>query len=125
GGYPVDLEGKGLPEILKIPSVGRSIGEKILEFLTTGTLAELEELRERIPPGVRGLMSIPRLGPEKEMVLYPERRVGSVDELAAAIDEDRVAALPRFGAKTQENIARGIQQMRSAGGGVQIHAGAG
>ena len=30
GGYPVDLEGKDLPEILKVPSVGRSIGERSL-----------------------------------------------------------------------------------------------
>ena len=41
GGYPVDLAGKDIPEILKIPSVGRSIGEKIEEFLTTGAMAEL------------------------------------------------------------------------------------
>jgi DNA polymerase (family X) len=120
GGYPVDLEGKDLPEILKIPSVGRSIGEKIEEFLTSGTMAELEALREKIPPGVRDMMSIPGLGPKKAMVLYQELGVGSVDELVAAIEEDRVAALPRFGAKTQENIARGIGQLQSAGGRVKI-----
>jgi DNA polymerase (family X) len=120
GGHPVDLAGMELPEILKVPSVGRSIGEKIYEFLTTGTLAELDGLREKIPPGVRDLMSIPGLGPKKAMVLYQELGVGSLDELVAAIDEDRVAALPRFGAKTQENIARGIRQMRSAGARVKI-----
>jgi DNA polymerase (family 10) len=120
GGYPVNLEGKDLPEILKVPSVGRSIGEKIHEFLTTGTLAELDALREKIPPGVRDLMSIPGLGPKKAMVLHRELGVGTVDELVAAIEQDRVAALPRFGAKTQDNIARGIRQMRSAGGRVKI-----
>jgi DNA polymerase (family 10) len=120
GGHPVDLEGKGLPEILKVPSVGKSIGEKIQEFLTTGTLAELDELRERIPPGVRGLMSIPGLGPKKAMVIHQELGVDSLEGLVAAIEQDRVAALPRFGAKTQENIARGIEQMRSAGGRVKI-----
>ena len=120
GGYPVDLEGKDLPEILKIPSVGRSIGEKIEEFLTSGTMAELEALREKIPPGVRDMMSIPGLGPKKAMVIYRELGVGTVDELVAAIEEDRVAALPRFGAKTQENIARGIGQLQSAGGRVKI-----
>src|SRR5688572_18824067 len=120
GGYPLDLEGKDLPEILKVPSVGRSIGEKIEEFLTTGTMAELEALREKIPPGVRDMMSIPGLGPKKAMVIYRELGVGSVDELVAAIEEDRVAALPRFGAKTQENIARGIGQLQSAGGRVKI-----
>jgi DNA polymerase (family 10) len=120
GGYAVDLAGKDLPEILKIPSVGRSIGEKIEEFLTSGTMAELEALREKIPAGVRDMMSIPGLGPKKAMVLYRELGVGTVDELVAAIDQDRVAALPRFGAKTQENIARGIGQLQSAGGRVKI-----
>ena len=120
GGHAVDLEGKDLKAILQVPSVGKSIGEKIEEFLTTGTVAELEQLREKIPPGVRDLMSIPGLGPKKAMVLYQELGVGSVDELVAAIEEDRVAALPRFGPKTQENIARGIGQLRSAGGRVRI-----
>src|SRR5262245_15513688 len=120
GGYPVDLEGKDLTEIVKIPSVGKSIGEKIQEILATGTLSELETLREQIPPGVRELTRIPGLGPKKAMVLYQELGVGSVEELEAAIDDDRVAALPRFGAKTQENIARGIGQLRAAGGRVKI-----
>jgi DNA polymerase (family 10) len=120
GGYPADLEGKDLREILKIPSVGRSIGEKIEEFLTTGGVAELETLREKIPAGVRDLMSIPGLGPKKAMVLHQELGVATVDELVEAIEQDRVAALPRFGAKTQENIARGIGQLRSAGGRVRI-----
>jgi DNA polymerase (family X) len=120
GGYPVDLEGKDLTEILKIPSVGKSIGLKIQEFLETGTLAELEALREKIPAGVRELTRIPGLGPKKAMVLYQELGVGSVEELAAAIEDDRVAALPRFGAKTQENIARGLTQLRSAGDRVKI-----
>ena len=31
-----------------------------------------------------------------------------------------MAALPRFGAKTQDNIARGIRQLRAAGGRVKI-----
>jgi DNA polymerase (family 10) len=120
GGYPIDLEGKDLAEIVKIPSVGKSIGEKIQEILATGTLSELETLREQIPPGVRALTRIPGLGPKKAMVLYQELGVGSVEELEAAIEDDRVAALPRFGAKTQDNIARGIGQLRAAGGRVKI-----
>jgi DNA polymerase (family 10) len=120
GGHPVDLGGKELKDILEVPSVGRSIGEKIEEFLATGTIAELEALREKIPPGVRDLMRIPGLGPKKAMVLHQDLGVGTVDELVAAIEQDQVAALPRFGAKTQENIARGIGQLRSAGDRVRL-----
>jgi DNA polymerase (family X) len=120
GGHPVDLEGKDLAEILRIPNVGTSIGEKILEFLTTGTVAELDRLRGRIPAGVREVIAIPGVGPKKAMVLYQELGVDSVELLVEAIGEDRVAALPRFGARTQENIARAIAQLRSAGGRVRI-----
>ena len=40
-----------LKEILKIPSVGKSIGEKIDEFVRTGSFEALDELRAQIPPG--------------------------------------------------------------------------
>jgi len=120
GGYPGDLAGMDLKAILTIPTVGRSIGEKIHEYLTTGSIPELEALRAQIPPGVRELMAVPGLGPKKAMVLFDELGVSSVDELAAAVAEDRVAGLKGFGAKTQENIARGLEQLASSGGRVQV-----
>ena len=120
GGYAADLDGFGLKEILAIPGVGKSIGEKIDAYLRTGTIAELEELRARIPPGVREMMSVPGLGPKKAMTLYQDLGIASVDELAAAVDEDRIAGLKGFGAKTQENIARGIRQLSSTGGRVHL-----
>ena len=120
GGYPGDLAGMDLKAILTIPTVGRSIGEKIHEYLTTGSIPELEALRAQIPPGVRELMAVPGLGPKKAMVLFDELGVSSVDELAAAVAEDRVAGLKGFGAKTQGNIARGLEQLASSGGRVQV-----
>jgi DNA polymerase (family 10) len=120
GGYPVDLAGKELADILQVPNVGKSIGEKVHEFLTTGTVADLDGLRAKIPAGVREVMAVPGVGPKKAMVLYQDLGVDSIDLLVEAIGEDKVAALPRFGAKTQENIAKGITQLRSAGDRVRI-----
>lgn len=120
GGYPEDLAGKELKEILKVPGVGKSIGEKVHEFLTTGAIADLESLRAQIPVGVRDLMTVPSLGPKKAFALYDELGIGSLDDLAAAIQEGRVAGLKGFGPKTQENILRGITQIASAGGRVTL-----
>jgi DNA polymerase (family 10) len=120
GGYHADISGLDLKGILGIPSVGKSIGEKIVEVLATGTFADLEELRAQIPPGVRELMSIPGLGPKKAMVLYRELGVAAVPELVAAIEEDRVAGLKGFGGKTQENILRGLEQLSVSGGRVLV-----
>src|SRR5262249_46073493 len=54
------------------------------------------------------------------MTLYQDLGIASVDELAAAVDGDRIAGLKGFGAKTQENIARGIRQLSSTGGRVHL-----
>ncbi|MEA2521032.1 MAG: polymerase [Actinomycetota bacterium] len=120
GGYPDDLAGKQIKEILKVPGVGKSIGEKVYEFLTTGAITDLEELRAQIPAGVRDLMTVPGLGPKKAFALYDELGIGSVDDLAAAIEDGRIAGLKGFGPKTQENIVRGITQMATAGGRVTL-----
>ncbi|MEP7060549.1 MAG: DNA polymerase/3'-5' exonuclease PolX [Actinomycetota bacterium] len=120
GGYPDDLAGKEIKEILKVPGVGKSIGEKVHEFLTTGVITDLETLRAQIPAGVRDLMTVPGLGPKKAFALFEGLGIGSVDELAAAIGERQIADLKGFGPKTQENILRGITQMASAGGRVTL-----
>ena len=120
GGYHADVSGLDLKEILEIPSVGKSIGEKVLEILKSGTFADLEELRAQVPAGVRELMSIPGLGPKKAMVLYTELGVSSVDGLIEAIDDERVAGLKGFGKRTQDNILNGLQQLSASGGRVLV-----
>ena len=120
GGYHADVSQLDMKGILGIPSVGKSIGEKIAEILSSGTFADLEELRAQIPAGVRELMSIPGLGPKKAIVLYRELGVASVPELVAAIEEDRVAGLKGFGGKTQDNILRGLEQLSTSGGRVLV-----
>ncbi|HEY7661279.1 MAG TPA: DNA polymerase/3'-5' exonuclease PolX [Actinomycetota bacterium] len=111
GGYPEDLTGMDLAAILKIPSVGASIGEKVDEFLQTGTMASLEELRGQISPGVREMTRIPGLGPKKALVLYRDLGIDGVEELRRAVEEGRLADLKGFGARTEENIRRGLDRL--------------
>ena len=120
GGYHADISELDQKGILQIPSVGTSIAEKILEYMETGTFADLEELRAQVPAGVREMMSIPGLGPKKAMVLYRELGVDSVDRLVAAIDADQVAGLKGFGKRTQDNIVRGLEQLAASGGRVSV-----
>jgi DNA polymerase (family 10) len=114
GGYAEDLAGMDRKQILKIPNVGASIGEKIEEVVHTGTFEALEELRAQIPPGVRGMIAIPGLGPKKAIVLYRDLGIADVEDLRRAIDEGRLADLKGFGAKTEENIRRGIERLSQA-----------
>ncbi|QXJ19988.1 DNA polymerase/3'-5' exonuclease PolX [Actinomadura graeca] len=124
-GHPDDITGLDLAGLRAIPSVGDAIAKKILDYTATGTIRQVEELRLQIPAGVRALTAIPTLGPKKALAVYEQLGISSVDELAAAIAEGRLAGLKGFGAKTEENILRGIGLMRDAGERVLVDAAAG
>ncbi|MFR9792065.1 DNA polymerase/3'-5' exonuclease PolX [Streptomyces sp. MB22_4] len=120
GGYPGDVGKLDEDGLREIPNVGRSIAEKVVEYLRTGKMAAVEERRARIPAGVRELISIPTLGPKKALRLYEDLHISSVSELAAAIEADRLADLKGFGDKTQENIRHGIELLQRAGARVPL-----
>src|SRR5919204_5606377 len=120
GGYHADIRDFDLNELLEISNVGKSIAEKVAEYLHSGTIASLEDLRAQIPAGVRQLLSIPTLGPKKAMALYGELHISSTEELLDAIHEHRLASVRGFGPKTEENILRGIQLMQQSDERVQI-----
>jgi DNA polymerase (family 10) len=119
-GYHVDVSTLDAAGVGQIPNVGKSISAKIVEYLETGAIAMLEELRTRIPPGALKLMDIPGLGPKKAIVLSKELGVSSIDELALAIETGRLDGLPGFGPKTAQNILHGIELVRRNEGRVLI-----
>jgi DNA polymerase (family 10) len=120
GGYHGDVAALDQKGLGKIPNVGKSIAEKIEEYRATGMIAAVEDLRARIPDGVRALMAIPALGPKKAMRLHEELRVASVDELLDALHDQRIREVPGFGRKTEENLLRGIGAMQQSGTRVQL-----
>jgi DNA polymerase (family 10) len=117
GGHPEDvskLDAKGLREI---PNVGRSVADKIMEYLRTGRMSVVEEARASVPAGVRELITIPGLGPRKALILYEELEVASVDQLLDAIHKERLRDLKGFGERTESNLLHGISVLQRAGEG--------
>jgi DNA polymerase (family 10) len=119
-GHHTDVSGLDLAGLREIPNVGASIAEKVLEYFHSGQVEAVEQLRARVPAGVRELTAIPTLGPKKAMVLYQELGISSVAGLAQAIDGGRLGGLRGFGPKTADNIRHGIELLRRGGGRVLI-----
>ncbi len=111
GGYPGDIDGLSEAALVKIPGVGKSIAGKITEFQATGGIKALEELRGRVPAGVRELTKVPGLGPKRAMQLSRELGITSVTELEDAVHRGRLRNLAGFGAKSEERILRGLAVM--------------
>ncbi|WP_283137021.1 DNA polymerase/3'-5' exonuclease PolX [Rhizohabitans arisaemae] len=115
-GFPDDLRET---DIRRIPGVGSAITGKVEEFLRTGTFHQLERLRGEVPEGVRRLTKIPTLGPKKAMMLFQDLGIDSPEALVAAIEQGRLAGVRGFGAKTEANILRGVEQLTQT----RVHAG--
>jgi DNA polymerase (family X) len=103
------VDAKGLRAI---PGVGASIAAKIAEYLATGHIAALDELRAKIPAGVLELTRVPGLGPKRALQLNHDLGISSVDELAAAVQAGRLEGLAGFGARSEERLASGIEVYR-------------
>ena len=106
----VDLVKKG--EARSIPGVGDALSKKLTEFVETGRLSFLDELRKSLPEGLPELLRIPGLGPSKVRALNGHLDVKSIAELEYACNENRLVGLKGFGQKTQDNVLASIQQMK-------------
>jgi len=101
--------------------VGKSIAEKIAEYLGTGRIQAVERLRAKVPAGVLELTRIPTLGPKKAMALYADLGVTSIEELRDTILAGKLEGHRGFGARTAENILHGIALLERSHGRVLIN----
>jgi DNA polymerase (family 10) len=116
GGHPEDLAHLDADGLREIPGVGDSTADKISEYLATGHIVALENLRAKIPAGVREITAIPTVGPKTAALLYRKLGIKSVDELRKAAEDGKLKGLPGLGERTVENIRHGIDQLAQASG---------
>jgi DNA polymerase (family X) len=94
--------------------VGPATLQIVTELVNTGRASMLEELREQIPPGLVEMLEISGLGVAKIRQIHEVLGIDSLPELEAAAHDGRLAKLPRFGARTSENVLKAIAFLRQA-----------
>ena len=107
-------------DLREIPGIGKAIADKISELVNTGNLDYFERLKAEFPEGIVELMHVPGLGPKTTVRVWKELGVTSIPELEKAATDGSLAALPRLGKKTADNILRHIQFARSKGERIPI-----
>jgi DNA polymerase (family X) len=110
------LAEEGQEAVEGIEGVGDAISSKVMEYLETGAIEELEELREELPVHMDELTSVEGVGPKTVGRLYEELGVVDLSDLERAVSEERVRELDGFGPKTEENILEGLAFARRARG---------
>ena len=96
-------------ELMELKGIGKASASRIKEFVETGSVAKLEELRAAFPPEFLELVRIPGLGPKTALLLRDELAVGSVAELKVALDNEALRDLPGLGKKTGREPCSGCR----------------
>ncbi len=102
-------------ELQRIQGIGKSTADKIRELLETGTVAKLEALRRKHPPGVVALLRIQGLGPKALRKLRAELGVESIDDLRRALAAHALRGLQGFGARSEQKLAEALARLDAQG----------
>jgi len=99
-----------------VPGLGPTIIKRIEEAVETGHIAFYDELASTTPPVKLEMVRIQGMGPKKINAIYSQLHVTSMADLVKAIEENKVAALPGFGKKTQDKILQGLAFLQQHAG---------
>ena len=97
-----------------IPGVGKSIKLKIQEYIETGELKYLNELRSQIPEGFQELLNIEGIGPKTAQILHQELGVKNVNELELSIKKGKLKNIKGFGKKKENNLLLAIELYKTS-----------
>ena len=104
----------------ELPGIGKDLEAKIAEFLDSGEIDYLNELRKETPQVLLDMLRVPGIGPKTAVRLQKELNIGSLAELRQAALDRRIRELPKMKAKTEENILKGLEFLSRSGGRAPI-----
>ncbi len=101
-------------DLTDLPSIGKSIAEKIATIVETGRLPQLEELEKRMPAELSEVMRLSGLGSQRVKLLHQDLGVDSLADLERVVERHEVRELPGFGAKTEQSIGERLARWEGA-----------
>jgi DNA polymerase (family 10) len=90
--------------VTELPGIGKTLEEKIVALLDTGTIPAVEKLRAKFPPGLMDLTRLPGLGPKRARRLYDELGIDSLESLREAVQSESLRDVRGFGRKFEESM---------------------
>ena len=100
-------------DLTKISDVGESIAGKIEEIVKTGSLKQLEEVKQRVPEELADILNLEGVGPKRAKEIYDELGIDSIEDLETAADNNKIRELEGFGEKTEEKIEDEIDRQNN------------
>ena len=106
---PVESLAGDIRQLEDLKSIGKSIAEKIIEFLATGHVQTFEELQQNVPYSLLELMDIEGIGPATLRLLHDKLGIKTKDELVTAIEKGKVDKLKGFASRKIEKLKQALK----------------
>ena len=106
----------GLKALQELPGIGKSTSEHIKEYIETGKIPKYDELKKQYPIDFNTLTKIQGVGAKRIFRLYQVLKVKNIDDLKRAVEQHKIRGLEGFGAKSEEEIGKGIVQFEGSKG---------
>ncbi len=88
----------------ELPGIGRTLQEKIVALLETGSIPAAQKLRAKFPAGLIELTRLPGIGPKRARLLHSELGIDSLQALRDAALAGQLRTVRGLGPKFEENV---------------------
>ena len=103
-----DLVASG--ELFDLKGIGKGLGSALSQAIGEGRWPDdWIALHRDTPEGLNEMLGIPGLGPKRIKIMNQELGVDSITTLREAAEDDSIAGLKGFGAKSQQRMLDGIE----------------
>jgi DNA polymerase (family 10) len=88
----------------KLPGIGATIQQKVVEIVEDGEIQALTRRREQVPVGVVDFLRLPGVGPKTAARIWTELGITTLDGLRTAAEDGRLRSLSGMGQRSEEKI---------------------
>lgn len=95
----------------EIAGIGKTLQEKILALVETGSIPAAVRLREKFPPGLIAITRLPGLGAKRARLLHSELGIDSLEALREAAQAERLRTVRGLGAKFETSVLASLEEL--------------
>ncbi|HEX2467212.1 MAG TPA: DNA polymerase/3'-5' exonuclease PolX [Solirubrobacterales bacterium] len=99
----------------ELNGVGKTLQEKIITLVDTGSIPSAEKLKAKFPASLVEVTRLPGVGAKTAKRLYDELGIATLDDLRAAAEAERVRGVRGLGEKFEESVIASLDKLSEEG----------
>lgn len=107
-------------QLEEVPGIGKTIAGHLDEYFRKGRVGHFEQIKKSLPKGMFTLLGVPGVGPKSAYKIAKELKINTIEELKKAAVAGKIAMIPGFGKRSEEELLEGIAETERRGNRVLL-----